>query len=290
MDASVFKKVAIGVVAENIEVKSGTAINNTVRVTPTEWLSMRDGELANNPTPMTYKSQDAQGVETQGGFITNNTIPCEWLPAGANRLTPPTVRRGMRVELFQTADEAKYYWRYLGLDDHLMKLETIIFGISANTTEQKPGEKMPLDPKSMYWFEMSSHSKKVALQTSKVSGEFCSYEMFFDLAGGEFSVNDDLGNWMLLNSKNHLIHLQNQDGTFVKLDKKNIEMFAPQDINAKATQNVNVEAGKDVNIKAGTNINAKAGTQAMVDGGGSVLTLQGGGTTLKTPQFDITTG
>jgi hypothetical protein len=294
MDASVFKKVAIGVVAENIEVKSGTAINNTVRVTPTEWLSMRDGELANNPTPMTYKSQDAQGVETQGGFITNNTIPCEWLPAGANRLTPPTVRRGMRVELFQTADEAKYYWRYLGLDDHLMKLETIIFGISANTTEQKPGEKMPLDPKSMYWFEMSSHSKKVALQTSKVNGEFCSYEMFFDLAGGEFSVNDDLGNWMLLNSKNHLIHLQNQDGTFVKLDRKDIKAYAPQNIEGRADKDIKLDAGQNISLTAGQNIDldakqncrAKGGVLASIDGGGSILTLTAGGTVLKSPQFD----
>lgn len=295
MDASVFKKVAIGVIAENIKLKAGGMLNRTVRVTPTEWLSMRDGELTDNPTPMTYKSQNAQGVETQGGFITNNAIPCEWLPAGSNRVTPPTVRRGMRVELYQTADEAKYYWRYLGLDDHLMKLETIIFGISAHTKEQKPGEKMELNVDNMYWFEMSSHSKKIALQTAKANGEPFKYEMFFDLAAGEFSLNDDVGNWFILNSKLHLLHLQNQDGTFVKLDKKDIKAYAPQNIEGKADKDIKLEAGKNISLTAGQNIDldakqncrAKGGILASLDGGGSKLTLTAAGTVLKTPEVDV---
>lgn len=298
MQVSQFRKVAIGVIAENMELKTAEGkLNRTVRVTPTEWLSMRDGELKDDPTPMTFKSQDAQGNETQGGFITNQTIPCLWLPAGSNRLTPPTVRRGMRVEIYQMGDQAKLWWRYTGLDDHLMKLETIIFGISAHTKEQDEGEEMELNPGNMYWFEISSHSKKIAMQTSKANGEPFAYDFFFDLAVGEVSLNDDVGNFFNLVSKQHLLHLQNQDGTFVKLERKDIKAYAPQNIEGKADKDIKLTAGKNIKITAGENIDldakqncrAKGGILASLTGGNSVLTLTTAGTVLKSPDVEIIT-
>lgn len=298
MQVSQFRKVAIGVVAENMELKTPEGkLNRTVRVTPTEWLSMRDGELKDDPTPMTFKSQDAQGNETQGGFITNQTIPCQWLPAGANRLTPPTVRRGMRVELYQMGDQAKYFWKYTGLDDNLMKLETIIFGISAHTKEQKAGEEMELDPSNMYWFEISSHSKKIAMQTSKANGEPFEYDFYFDLEKGEFHLNDDVGNLVELISKQHLIRIQNQDGAYIRVDRKDIKAYAPQNIEGKADKDIKLTAGKNVKITAGENIDldakqncrAKGGILASLTGGNSVLTLTTAGTVLKSPDVEIIT-
>ena len=295
MEATAFKKVAIGVVASNMELYAeGGGLNRVIRVTPTEWLNLRDGELTDSPQSMTFKSKDAQGNETQGGFITNNTIPATWLPAGSNRVTPPTVRRGMRVELFRAGDAAKFYWRYMGLDDHLMKLETFIWGISAHKEEQEMGEEMGLDPDKMYWLEVSSHSKKVAFQTSKANGEPFRYEQYYDLETGEFMLQDDVGNLINLISKAKLIHLQNGDGTFVKVNKKNIEAYAPEDIKGRADRDIKLDAGKNIAITAGQDIDlnakrncrAKGGVLASIDGGGSVLTLTQAKTTLKTPEFD----
>lgn len=290
MQVSQFKKVAIGVVAENMELKDAKGgLNHTVRITPTEWLSMRDGELKDDPTPMTFKSQDAQGNETQGGFITNQTIPCQWLPAGSNRKTPPTVRRGMRVEIHQMGDQAKYYWRYLGLDDHLMMLETFIWGISAHTKEQKEGETTELTPDNMYWFEVSSHSKMVAMQTSKANGEPFAYDFYFDLGKGEVHLNDDVGNFFQMISQQHLLHLENQDGTYVKLERKDINAFAPQNINADAKKDITVTAGNNINVTAKNNLVCKGGLLASIDGGGSKMTLTAAGTVLETPDVEILT-
>ncbi|MNP74369.1 hypothetical protein D3C76_1712340 [compost metagenome] len=60
----------------------------------------------------------------------------------------------------------------------------------------------------------------------------------------------------------------NQLGSFFELNKKNINGYAPQNIFLKADMNVDVKAQK-----------------ITLDGGGSVFTLQAGGTTLKTPKF-----
>jgi hypothetical protein len=120
-----------------------------------------------------------------------------------------------------------------------------------------------------------------SFRSCQANGEPYLYEMFFDFAEGTFTVKDDIGNFMFLASALNLIHLQNAKGTFVKLDQMDIKAYAPQDINAKAERDFIVNAGK--------NIKMKAGVQSVIDGGGSVLTMNAGGTTLKTPKFAGTT-
>ena len=265
---SVFRTVGIGRVGSNKELRS-----KNVDIVPLEWLPMHDKEMASTPTPMTYKTKDADGVETQGAVVTDMVINAEWLPGTSNRLTAPDVRRGERVLIYQVGDADKFYWQPTGMDDNLRKLETIVFGISATTNE---GDTV-LSPTNMYWFEFSSHSKKLAFSSSKANGEPFVYEMYFDFDAGEFMLKDDIGNFINLISKLNLIHLQNAKGTFVKLDQKDIKAYAPQDILADAVRDVTVTAGKNMMLKAGV--------MATIDGGGSFMQLTAGNTILRTPQF-----
>ena len=273
---SVLKTAGIGRVDTNKPLGS-----KEIEVVPTEWIPMRDGELTSNATVNQFTSTNVDGNVTKGAVVGANTIKATWMPNGTNRLSAPDVRRGERVELLQVADEDKYYWRTLGLDDHLRKLETIIFGISASKVEQKAGSKTVLSPDNMYWFEFSSHSKKLAFSSCKADGEPYLYEAFFDFLEGEFMVKDDVGNFQNMRSADKLIHLQNGDGSFIKVDRKDVKITVPQD--------VIVTAARDVTINAGRNFIVKAGTMAKVDGGGSIFTLTGGSTTLKTPTFQGST-
>jgi hypothetical protein len=129
----------------------------------------------------------------------------------------------------------------------------------------------------MYWFELSSHTKKFSFSSCKANGEPFLYTMYFDLAVGDFAVLDDIGNFIHMVSKLNLIHLQNADGTFVKLDKRDVKVYAPQDMI--------IDVARNIMATAGQNFMVKAGTMAQIDGGGSVQTWTGGSTTLKTPQF-----
>jgi len=272
MDVSVFRPVALGMVAENKDLQS-----KEIAWFPTEWSTMRDGEVTSNPEQMQFKTKDLNDVEVQGGIISDNTLRAFWLPMGSNRLTAPDVRRGERIQLWQVADNDKYYWSTLGLDDNLRKLETIVFGISATKDEKST----VLNTDNMYWFEFSSHSKKLAFRSCKANGEPYLYEMFFDFAVGEFTLTDDIGNFINLVSKLNLIHLQNSKGTFVKLDQKDINMYAPQDIMAKAVRDIKISAGKQLLMDAGT--------LASITVGGTKQTWTSALTTLKTPRFQGST-
>lgn len=283
---SVFQTVGIGVIAANIEIMS-----KEVEITPTEWLPMHDGEMVSNAVKMQHKSKDLDGNETQGMIIADQVIKATWLPSSSNRLTAPTVRRGEHVEILSATDGSdKYYWRTMGLDDNLRKLETIIIGIS-NTTDESVTE---LKPENMYWIEFSTHSQRLAFSSSKSNGEGYQHELFIDTGEGEFTYTDDIGNFINVKSKVNLVHLENAMGTFLKLDQKDIKFYAPQDmfgdiardITVKAGRNIKVSAGQNIDLDAKQNMRCKGGVLASIDGGGSILTLTAASTTLKTPVFN----
>jgi hypothetical protein len=262
--ASIFRPVALGTAAENKKLRGKDGqFSKILLVTPTEKLPFMDGEMVDRVDPVEYDGVDAEGKAQAGTSFVSNNIEAHWLPE-TNRRTPPDVQRGERIILYQYANNDKYYWRCMGMDDNLRRLETVIVGINANPNVGVDG----IDPENMYFVEFSSHSKSITLSTSQKNGEVCTYDMQFDMAKGRFVLQDSLGNYGQINSPEYLIELKNGLGTYFQLTKQNIKAFAPKNINITATDNVDVNAKK-----------------IRLNGGGSVFTLQASGTTLKTPKF-----
>lgn len=262
--ASVFRPVAMGTAAENKKLRGANGgFSTTLLVTPVEKLPFMDGEMVDKVDAVEFEGVDDMGKAHAGTSFVSNNIEAEWLPE-TNRRTPPDVQRGERILLYQYANNDKYYWRCMGMDDNLRRLETVILGINANPGMGQDG----VDPKNMYFIEVSSHSKTITLSTSQMNGEVCTYDFQFDMAKGQAVLQDNIGNYFQMKSIERFIELKNALGTFVQLNKQDIFAFAPRNISAKATNNVDVKAKK-----------------ITLDGGGSVFTLQASGTTLKTPKF-----
>lgn len=280
MEVSVFRKVAIGIAANNKALEG-----NEIEVESIEWFSFRDGELTDNPEELKFKTTDATGNSIAGRIAGNMTIKATWIPNGSNRVTAPHVRRGTRVYVYQSADEDKFYWSDIGLDDHLKKLETIIVAISAHTEEQESGKPTALTPENTYWFEFSSHSKKLAFSSAKANGEPYKYEMYFDFAEGEFMVKDDIGNFINVVSKENLIHLQNADQCFIKLSRKNMDINVPQDLTALIGRDAKINVGNNLTATIGVTANIKAGLSLVLDGGGSTQTHTAAGIVVKAPTW-----
>lgn len=253
MHVSCFRIVSIGIVAENKLLSS-----HQIKVTPTETLTMLDGEIKAIPTPVETTATDSAGKQQAERVISDITVTATWYPHGAtNRRTPPDVRRGERVFLWQAADADKYYWSTSGMDDHLRKLETVVLTFSATPIEAADS----LHPDNCYFMEVSTHKKLVTFQTSKANGEPFGYTMQFNAAEGAVTLADDVGNYFELDSAETKLTLQNADGTRLSLDRQNILGHAPK------------------------NIDLTAGSMFKVSVGGSVFTMTPGGTTLKTPSF-----
>src|SRR5690606_22162241 len=224
----------------------------------------------------------------------------------SNRYTAPDVRRGERVILYTYGDTNQFYWRPLGLDDHLRKLETIVWAISATRDETKT----TLDLETCYIVEFSSHAKAISISTCKADGEPFAYDIQLNTKDGRFTIQDDAagadkeGNLWLFDSANTHFRMQNIDGTLLELKKIDVNVVVPgtltgtveKDINcscenmnvtarsnfvAKVGADFSVDAGGSANVKAGSNVTLDAGANANVKAGSNVEAKAGGDLSLE---------
>lgn len=262
---------SLGVAANNKEIGQ-----NELMVTPIEALTLIDGELGSIPFEQKASGLDAAGEAYQTSVQTDMAIPCTWFPmANSNRRTSPDVRRGERVVIYRFADRNEYMWQSLGLDDHLRKLETVVFSISGTADEEVDGT----EAENAYFIEASSHRGTLTIQTSMVNDEKTSWAFQMDGKNGRLTVSDHLGNNMHINSVDTIVELENADNTLVRLDKKTILMEAAESITAK-TKVYNIET-ETMNINASSAINTKTSQHTLE---ASQLTVNAASTFTKAMQ------
>lgn len=213
---------SVGIVAKNKDLSS-----KEIEVTPIEDLPFANGELTDNTNTETTTAKDAGGSSYTSKVNSTNTVKAVWLPIGQpNRLTAPDVRRGENVMLYKYSDHDKYYWVTLTEDTKLRKLETVVYGFSGTTDESSSP-----NADNMYYLEVSTHRKLIHLHTSKANGELFNYDVQINGAEGFIQVQDNDGNYFTINSKDTIVELANADGSKLSLDKKVINLNAPDQFN-----------------------------------------------------------
>lgn len=259
MDLSLLHFYSLGKVAANKALDS-----KDIEVTPIETLPMLDGELTDNQTTVTSKGEDSQGNAYSLSLNTTVTLKATWLNfTDTNRRTAPDVRRGENVLIWQYADQDKYYWTCNVATPDLRKLETVVHAISATQVET---DKDSAD--TTYYLEVSSHRGIIHIHTSKKNGEPFTYDWQLNTKDGSWLFTDDIGNFMSLDSKNVRIELKNSDGSWIDMNHKVINIFAPDTVNITAdTGNINMKAGTDITHQAGKNITSKAGQSITLNAG-----------------------
>lgn len=181
-----------------------------------------DGQATDNYIEYTSSTTNAQGQSIEALMKVSNTIKASWLPFGsANRLTPPNIRRGERVMLWQLGDSDKYYWTTSHQDRHLRRLETAIYAFSAT-----PQENATLDATNQYFFEISAHKKLIGLYTSKANSEPYAYRIQINTGEGWLSFQDDVGNFIQINSKDTHIEIGNAAQTLLSLFANKLSIFS----------------------------------------------------------------
>lgn len=281
---------SLGLVAVNKNLKL-----DTIEVTPIEDFPMLDGEITDNREKYSANALDASGAATNVEVDTTATIKAKWLPiSNSNRKTSPDVRRGETVVLYKFADSDAYWWNTLFDDNNLRRLETVIYAFSNNSKEGPVN-----DSDSTYFLEVSTHRKIIHIHTSKSDGEPFSYDVQINAKEGRIVITDDVGNFIVLNSADKRITVQNVSESTIDINDKNINITAPEtitltakniivnaseaissiagtDISDKANNNISINAGADINNSAGSNNTVSAGSSATLRGGGSALVTSPG--------------
>lgn len=232
LQLSKFRFYSVGIVANNKALSS-----DIIEVTPTEELTMLDGEIDGNNVNVGSKGVNATGEAYETNVATSMAIQAKWLKLScSNRLTAPDVRRGAPVIIYQFGDSDKYYWTTLLDDSKLRKLETVVWGISSTTVEGATPA-----PDNMYYFEVSSHQKLVTFHTSQANGEQWGYDVQINADKGYVVIEDTAGNYFKLDSSTSSLTMKNVDGSIIDITKEICTITTPSEINLQ-TKNYTLKA------------------------------------------------
>ena len=227
-----------------VPVSLGYAVQNltpgqrVLEVMPVEHTTGVDGEITSTVEKIELQGVDPDGQQYSTAVSSSTGIPCTWLPFGSNRLTPPDIRRKERVLIYRFADEDKYYWKELGLDDAMRRLETVIYFWNGNPNTDGEDE---INIDNCYYFEVSPRTGNVTFQTSKANGEPYRYTFQIDAQEGRWTATDDIDNFVEVESAAALIRLHNSMGTYMELSKKNFNLFAPDSATMVAVNSFKVQ-------------------------------------------------
>ena len=254
-DVSVFRVVSTGQVLENLKIGE-----RVISVKLIEHDPFTDGETKEVAESLEVEGEDDSGNAYSLSVLASNSVEATWLPLGkTNHKVAPNVRRGERVQIWQSGDEDAYYWTELGLDHDLRRGETVVLAFSNRFDNE---DDAPLTMDDCYFIEVSTHLGHFLLQTSKSNSEEFKYRVELSTKQSQFVVEDDQQNHILMDSKNKLLRLHNSDGSFLELNKKNISIYAQDSISAVAKRTIAMQA-KTVNIKAD---NCNIDAETLVDG------------------------
>ena len=256
---SKLKIYSLGIVAKNKALDS-----HKIEVTPIEDLNMVDGEITDHGIEQTSKGIDKSGATYETKVSSSNTIEATWMPLGSpNRHSAPDVRRGEYVVIYQFGDADKYYWVTFKDDLTLRKLETVIYAFSGT-----PDESKGLSAETHYFLEISTHKKLIHFHSSKANGEPFVYDVQINTGEGFILIQDDIGNFFTIDSKERRIELKNTDATHLDIDKRNYTLTVPDNTTIKTGGNTKIETGGNTTIETGgsTKIATKGSTSITSNG------------------------
>lgn len=204
----------------------------------------QDGELYQNPlkeeTPkLDARARDADGVMYEDSTVQSKGFPARWLPMGSNRVTAPDVRRGERVKIYRKADSPEFFWKEAGLDEHLRRQETVVWAFN-NNPETGGGDEF--NPELCYYVELSTHKGHLVIETNQSNSEPVAWSIDLNAKEGVLTIQDSDESYLEYNAVEPSIRLQLNTGTFVTLDKKLIEAYAPELIHLFTDKDIRAEA------------------------------------------------
>lgn len=283
--SDLIKKIGTGVATENKLLSSKECYFQVIELFPLD-----SNELKSDTDTLKHSGVDAKGTSYSVEVKFGKSIKAVWLPSDSNRVTAPDLRRGDRVEVYRLADSDQYYWRSMGLDTGVRRLETVASRYS-NTKDESVKE---LDETNSWTHEISTHNKTVTLHTTKSDGEEFEYTIQLNVADGVFMFTDhENGQRFESESRERRWRIANADGSEVLMDKTKLKLTAPDEIelntkvyklNASESVTVDTEEYKDKSTNytnTSTNYKVTTSTLSVNYGNGTYSGSTGFSGTLK---------
>ena len=264
------KLYSLGIVVEDKAVGSDQVVVYPVEELPTVYGDISKVQQNKASLP------NAQGTVKTSQAQSQNTIIATWIPFGhSNRMTSPDVVKNETIAIFRYMDTSEYYWTTIFREPSLRRTETVVYAFG-----NIPTGITAFDSNTSYWYKVDTKNQIAQLHTAANNGEACGYDIIINTAQGTFTLQDTLGNNIVLNSPNGELD--------VNINKKVTVNTVDVVVNAKNSTTVNtttstINASNSVNINTPqTNISGNVNVGGVVTAVQFVGPLQGNATSANT--------
>lgn len=196
---------AIGVVIKDKDPQS-----DNILVYPTEMLSQEHG-LIKEDTKLKIEQLvvNQNAVPIPAVFDRKSFFTAKWFNGGDDgRQTAPDVAMGETVELWQYADEVKYWWKTIFREPGLRRKEHVVHAYG-NIEER--GETFDLS--TSYGMMFSTRDKKIRIWSASNDGEAAVLELLFDTASGSVRLRNDQGNEVGFDTQTNTTQMQTAEAS-----------------------------------------------------------------------------
>lgn len=218
--------------------------------------STADGRTLAQTEHKQETSFDANGREVTSNTLVSNTVPAVWNSFGeANRLTPPDVREGSRVALYHVPGQNTLYWTTNGMNAETMRMETVIWGFSANPNLDADA---PFSMDDYYMMKVSTHDGLFELRTSQANGEKTAWNLQMNGMAGRFDLRGTNESIFSMDDPESKFTYVNKEKSIFGVNKKKMLMSTEDSIGLNSKEAINILTKvfslqcKDINIKADT--------------------------------------
>jgi|AGFT01.1.fsa_nt_gi hypothetical protein len=221
-----------------------------------------DGGVTADVARVKKEGVDAQGKKVNTDMLkSNKVVPATWKPIGEpNRLTPPDLREGSQVNLYQFSGSSEYFWTTFGFAAETMRCETIVYGWNAMPTDNEDSK---YDLSKYYTMIVDTRTGQMSLRNSNANGEKSIIEAKFNFMEGHFMMSGAQNSLLIWDDLNHSFTYHNAEESVLTVDKDKMYAFTKGGIMLQTDDDISMQCksfllqAKDVtmNVEDQTTIN-----------------------------------
>lgn len=171
-------------------------------------------------------------------MVTNKQYPATWAAIGEpNRLTPPDVREGTEIAIYQVKGSNEYLWTTWGFSAKTMRLEHIVYGWSGVPDLDA---KAPFNLANYYTLVISTRDGSVVFRNSVKNGEKGVMEVALNFKMTRAQLTGSNGGVFVFDDFEENLIYSNRYGTTVTASKKDIYMFSPDKMMVEAVNSISL--------------------------------------------------
>ena len=213
----------------------------------------KEGSLINKATreplfrKFEYTMKTPGNRNVTGAVRESPSIKCYYW--GGSNHSVPHITMGEQVLVIHHKGNDTYYWKELGRDNELRRIEKYRIFVNDQQAVQKQADVHGqnfgrVNDDNSYYLEFDTINKHILISTSNSDGETIRYFMKFNTRTNTYSVWDTKGNRIEIDSDLNRLYMRNADQSVIDIFGKHINIWSQDSVNIES-DHVNIISRTD---------------------------------------------